>query len=41
MEARRKYERPESRVGEVSYEAALLTGSTDPLPIDPFDPEFD
>ena len=41
MEARRKYERPESRVGEVSFEAALLTGSTDPLPIDPFDPEFD
>ena len=41
MEARRKYERPESRVGEVSIEAALLTGSTEPLPIDPFDPELD
>ena len=41
MEARRKYDRPESRVSEVSFEAALLTGSTEPLPIDPFDPELD
>ena len=41
MEMRRDYEKPESRVSEVAVEAALLTGSTDPLPIDPFDPEFD
>ena len=41
MERRRDYEKPESRVGEVSFEAALLTGSTEPLPIDPFDPELD
>ena len=41
MEARRKYDKPESRVSEVSFEAALLTGSTEPLPIDPVDPELD
>ena len=41
MEARRKYDKPESRVSEGSFEAALLTGSTEPLPIDPFDPELD
>ena len=41
MEAHRKYDKPESRVSEVSFEAALLTGSTEPLPIDPFDPELD
>ena len=40
METRRKYEKPESRVSEVALEAALLTGSTDPLPIDPFDPDL-
>ena len=41
MKARQSYVKPESRVSEVSFEAALLTGSTEPLPIDPFDPEFD
>ena len=40
METRRIYQKPECRVREVDYEATLLTGSTEPLPIDPFDPEF-
>ena len=40
MEARRKYERPECRVSKVALKATLLTGSTDPLPIDPFDPDL-
>ena len=40
MEKLRTYQKPESRVSEVTYEAALLTGSTEPIPIDPFDPDF-
>ena len=40
MEIRRTYQKPESRVSEVTYGAALLTGSTEPIPIDPFDPDF-
>ena len=35
------YEKPECRVSRLDLETALLTGSTDPFPIDPFDPEFD
>ena len=35
------YEIPECRVRELALEAGLLTGSTDPYPIDPYDPEFD
>ena len=35
------YEKPECRVSGVEFEAALLTGSTEPYPIDPTDPEFD
>ena len=41
MEPRRKYEKPESRVREMALEVVLLTGSTEPMPIDPIDPEFD
>ena len=35
------YEKPECRVSMLVLEAALLTGSSDPYPIDPTDPEFD
>ena len=43
MERLRTYETPACRVRELDLEAALLTGagSTEPIPIDPFDPEFD
>ena len=40
METLRTYQKPECRVSKVDYVAALLTGSTDPLPIDPFDPDL-
>ena len=39
--AMRPYEKPQCRVRDLALEAALLTGSTEPIPIDPFDPEFD
>ena len=29
------------RVRELDLEAGLLTGSTEPIPVDPFDPELD
>ena len=35
------YEKPECRVRDLDLEAALLTGSTEPYPIDPIDPGFD
>ena len=35
------YEAPECRVRDLALEAALLTGSTEPFPIDPYNPEFD
>ena len=35
------YEAPACRVRDLTLEAALLTGSTEPFPIDPFDPDFD
>ena len=34
------YIAPAIRVLELRTEAALLTGSTEEYPIDPFDPEF-
>ena len=37
----KSYEAPACRVRDLALEAALLTGSTEPLPIDPFDPELD
>ena len=36
-----RYEKPVCRVSGLEIETALLTGSTDPYPIDPTDPEFD
>ena len=35
------YDPPTCRIILLQEEQALLTGSTEPLPIDPFDPEFD
>ena len=35
------YESPECRVRDLALETGLLTGSTEPYPIDPFDPDFD
>jgi hypothetical protein len=35
------YEIPACRVRDLALEAALLTGSTEPFPIDPYDPDFD
>ena len=35
------YEKPVCRVSGMAIETALLTGSSDPYPIDPTDPEFD
>ena len=35
------YEKPLCRVRELDLEAAFLTGSNEPYPVDPFDPEFD
>ena len=35
------YEAPLCRVRNLDLETALLTGSTEPYPIDPFDPGFD
>lgn len=34
------YEKPTCRQVDLHLEAALLTGSTEEFPIDPFDPEF-
>jgi hypothetical protein len=34
------YEKPLCRQVDLHMEAALLTGSTEEYPIDPFDPEF-
>ena len=35
------YETPSARVRDLDLETGLLTGSTEPYPIDPFDPELD
>ena len=35
------YESPACRVRDLDLESSLLTGTNDPYPIDPFDPEFD
>ena len=35
------YEKPQCRVRDLDLEESLLTGSTEPYPVDPFDPEFD
>ena len=35
------YEKPQCWVRDLELETALLTGSTEPYPFDPFDPEFD
>ena len=35
------YEKPQCRVRDLELESALLTGSTEPYPFDPYDPEFD
>lgn len=37
----KSYEAPACRARDLALEAALLTGSTEPFPIDPFDPDFD
>lgn len=37
----RPYEKPEVRVRDLMWEAAILSGTTEPYPIDPFDPDFD
>lgn len=34
------YVKPLCRVVDLRLEAALLTGSTEEYPVDPFDPEF-
>ena len=34
------YIKPACRIIDLRLEADLLTGSTEPIPIDPFDPEF-
>ena len=34
------YSKPESRLIDLCLETTLLTGSTETIPIDPFDPEF-
>lgn len=34
------YSKPECRLIDLRLEATLLTGSTETIPIDPFDPEF-
>ena len=34
------YRKPECRIIDLCPEAALLTGSTETMPVDPFDPEF-
>ena len=34
------YCKPECRLIDLCLEATLLTGSTETIPIDPFDPEF-
>ena len=39
--AMKAYVTPECRARDLDLETALLTGSTEPYPIDPFDPEFD
>jgi hypothetical protein len=36
----KEYIEPAIRVLELRTETDLLTGSTEPYPIDPFDPEF-
>ena len=41
MERLRPYEKPVCRVSGVEFETALLTGSSETYPIDPFDPELD
>ena len=41
MKELQAYQKPECRVSGLDIETALLTGSTDPFPIDPTDPEFD
>ena len=38
---KQRYIEPDCRIIDLRQEAALLTGSTEPFPIDPFDPEFD
>ena len=38
--AMRPYEKPQCRVRDLDLEESLLTGSTEPYPVDPFDPEF-
>lgn len=35
-----EYTKPACRIVDLRLEASLLTGSTEPIPIDPFDPEF-
>ena len=35
------YVRPSSRAIPVRLEEALLTASTEPIPVDPFNPEFE
>ena len=37
----KEYEKPSSRVRELDLEEALLTGSNESYPVDPYDPEFD
>ena len=34
------YTKTACRIIDLRLEAALLAGSTEPIPIDPFDPEF-
>ena len=34
------YTKPACRIIDLRLEADLLTGSTEPIPIDPYDPEF-
>ena len=35
------YVAPSCRFFDLRIETSLLTASTEPIPIDPFDPEFD
>ena len=41
MDKMKEYVTPSVRTVPVRREGALLTASTEPIPIDPFDPEFE
>ena len=41
MNKKKEYVRPSERIIPVRLEEALLTASTEPIPVDPFNPEFE